>query len=630
MGVRQATALVRAYAATSGAVALRRGLPVYVGLLAVAALLFGGNGLEATTVVAAAETSSWTRGLLGAGWLVLTAPTLEALWRTPASFWLRSLPVARAGHIAVLLAMSALAEAPWVALWGAGGGVAAGALALVAALAGHAVVLARPAGPAGWGMLAIAAAGWLWAPRWGLALGTCPIVLVAFHAAWVAAPARPGARPRAWIGGPGALALTLALLAGLVRGHAPALLRGALLAALATAAAWLAALHNAADAATRLYYACGFLAPALVIAGSAASGPALALEQRAAWLLRTSGATARTRLAAATLAVAVPGAALGLLAAGALALLWRTDATVTSQLFVALALAGAGLAGLAGLAARYAATLGARGPGRLVALLLVAIVAAEVVLAQFGGAAPALWIAATITIWLIGHVRSTGRGRVAAGDTGGVGMLEITGVRKRLGGRWVLDGVDLRCGAGELALVLGENGAGKSTLLRIAAGIVEPEAGAVTVAGAPLLGGGVAARRALGYAPDTADAFPELSVREVVSLVAALKRSSAPPEALRERLGLAQVWHQRMRTLSFGQVKRSYLLAAWIGPPALLVLDEPSNGLDPDGARTLAELLRERADAGGASLVATNDAAFAALLPGARHRLRAGRLVTDG
>ena len=208
-------------------------------------------------------------------------------------------------------------------------------------------------------------------------------------------------------------------------------------------------------------------------------------------------------------------------------------------------------------------------------------------------------------------------------------MLEITGVRKRLGGRWVLDGVDLRCGAGELALVLGENGAGKSTLLRIAAGIVEPEAGAVTVAGAPLLGGGVAARRALGYAPDTADAFPELSVREVVSLVAALKRSSAPPEALRERLGLAQVWHQRMRTLSFGQVKRSYLLAAWIGPPALLVLDEPSNGLDPDGARTLAELLRERADAGGASLVATNDAAFAALLPGARHRLRAGRLVTD-
>ena len=172
-------------------------------------------------------------------------------------------------------------------------------------------------------------------------------------------------------------------------------------------------------------------------------------------------------------------------------------------------------------------------------------------------------------------------------------VLEMTGVTKRLGGRPILAGVDLSCAAGELALVLGENGAGKSTLLRIAAGIVEPDAGAVTIGGEPLAGGGVSARARLGYAPDTADAFPELSVRELIALVVALRGAAAPAEALRERLGVAEIWHQRLRTLSFGQVKRSYLLAALVGAPPLLILDEPSNGLDPAGMKEVRDLVRE-------------------------------------
>ncbi|MBA3549723.1 MAG: ABC transporter ATP-binding protein [Nannocystis sp.] len=206
-------------------------------------------------------------------------------------------------------------------------------------------------------------------------------------------------------------------------------------------------------------------------------------------------------------------------------------------------------------------------------------------------------------------------------------MLEMTGIRKRLGGRFVLDGAELRCDAGGLALVLGENGAGKSTLLRIAAGIVEPDGGSVMIGDAPIVGGGVEGRARLGYAPDTADAFPELSVRELIALVVALRRAEPPAEALRERLGLATIWNQRLRTLSFGQVKRSYLLAALVGSPPLLILDEPSNGLDPAGAEMLAALLRERASAGGAALVATNDAGFATLLGGVRQRLVGGRLM---
>src|SRR5690606_29325518 len=97
-----AWALARAYGSTSGAAALRRGLPVYAGLVAAVGLLFGGNGLAAATVVAGAEASSSVRALLWCGWLVVMTPTLAALWRTRSSLWLRCLPVPRAGHGAVL------------------------------------------------------------------------------------------------------------------------------------------------------------------------------------------------------------------------------------------------------------------------------------------------------------------------------------------------------------------------------------------------------------------------------------------------------------------------------------------------------------------------------------------------
>jgi ABC-type Mn2+/Zn2+ transport system ATPase subunit len=624
-GVRtQLAALVRAHRATSGAAALRRALPVYLGLLVAASQLFGGYGLAPETVVAGAGASPLARALLWTAWLVLSTPTLDAVWRTPASFWLRSLPVPRAWHLAVLLAMSLLAEAPWVALWWAGGGALAGLAALGGALAGHALLLARPPGAPGLALALAGLAALVAAPTSVLSFGTWPIALVGLRAAWLAAPARPAARPRAWIPRPRPAALALAQLVGLARGHLPALLRGALLVALAAAAAWLAARNNGlADLDARLGLACGFLAPAALLAGSAAAGPLLAAERRADWLLVVAGASPRLRLAALVLAGALVGAVLGLAAALALAGAWALPARDVLRL-LALVPASAALAVLAALVARHAAALGPRGPGRQVLGLSLAVVAALAVLAVLGPAAPLAWALAAGVAWSIGHVRSDSFVHPSPGDA--AVLLEMTAVRKRLGTRVVLESIDLACAPGETALVLGENGAGKSTLLRVAAGVVEPDAGAVAVAGAPLAGG-AAPRRALGYAPDTADAFPDLSVRELLALVAALKQAPPADPALRDRLGLAPVWHQRLRTLSFGQVKRTYLLAALVGPPPLLILDEPSNGLDPDGVRTLQALLRERAARGEASLVATNDAAFADGVAGPRHRLAAGRLA---
>jgi ABC-type multidrug transport system ATPase subunit len=188
--------------------------------------------------------------------------------------------------------------------------------------------------------------------------------------------------------------------------------------------------------------------------------------------------------------------------------------------------------------------------------------------------------------------------------------LSIEGVRKLLGGRWVLDGVELAWpGPGTLVL-RGDNGAGKSTLLRIVTGVVPPDAGEVKIGGHPLGGERLVALRLLGYAPEVAELPAHLRVSELLALAAALKRCPRVDPALVERLGAASFLAQRLGSLSLGQRRRACLLAALTGDPALLVLDEPTNGLDLDGISMLADLLAERAAAGHAALIATHDRPF--------------------
>jgi ABC-type Mn2+/Zn2+ transport system ATPase subunit len=621
--VRQAAALVRALAATSGDAAVRRAVPTYAGLLIASGLLFGGNGLEPVTVVTGAAASPLARALLWLCWLLVSFPALDAIWRTPSSFFLRSLPVPHTWHLAVLLTFSLLAEAPWALLWLLGGGPVAGLAALGGALALHAVLLARPINLAGLLLTLLALAAPIVTPLSLLSLGSWPIALVAFRRAWLVAPARGGHHPRSLILGPAPVALALAHLAGLTRGHSSVLLRAALLAIFSATAAWLAARNNAiSDLAALNIYACGFFVPTALLAGSALSAPLLVGESRATWLLAATRTAPRTRLAAHTLAAALVGVLLATCVAAALALPWDLPPLAFARLLADLLLTGAALTTLSALLARWTARFGTRAAGRHILALLLAAILALALLARLGPAAPLAWTGLALGSWLMGHVLSTTI-KPTPGDA--PVLLTMTAIRKRLGTRLVLDGVDLTCPSGALTLVLGANGAGKSTLLRLAAGIVEPDAGAVHIAGRPLAT--PSARAALGYAPDTADAFPDLSVREVLALVAALKRAPPPPDTLRERLGLTTVWHQRLRTLSFGQVKRTWLLAALVGDPPLLILDEPSNGLDPTGAADLADLLRERAAAGQAALVSTNDAAFADRLGGTPHRLENARLT---
>ncbi|MBI4956133.1 MAG: ATP-binding cassette domain-containing protein [Myxococcales bacterium] len=204
--------------------------------------------------------------------------------------------------------------------------------------------------------------------------------------------------------------------------------------------------------------------------------------------------------------------------------------------------------------------------------------------------------------------------------------LVVTGIDKRLGGKVVLAGASLACARGELVALTGENGAGKSTLLRIVAGELLPDAGRMTLDGTPLDTAHAAARRELGYVPEGACPLPLLTVAELAALVAALKGAPPAPESLVLRLGVGPFLCERMGSLSLGQRRRACLLLALVGAPWLLVLDEPTNGLDAEGVAMLAELLAEHAGAGGAALFATHDLDFADGLGARRLALAGGRV----
>jgi ABC-type multidrug transport system ATPase subunit len=195
--------------------------------------------------------------------------------------------------------------------------------------------------------------------------------------------------------------------------------------------------------------------------------------------------------------------------------------------------------------------------------------------------------------------------------------LSVRALHKRLGGRPVLAGVGFELGGGEALAILGANGSGKTTLLRACAGVLEPDEGSITLRGVPLR----RARRHLGYVPESADPPPHLTPAELLRLCAALRRAPPLAAATVERLGVTPFLDQRIGSLSLGQRRRACLAAALVGEPWLLILDEPSNGLDPGGVTLLGDVLAEHTAAGRALLFATHDLALTERLAARRKSL---------
>jgi ABC-2 type transport system ATP-binding protein len=175
---------------------------------------------------------------------------------------------------------------------------------------------------------------------------------------------------------------------------------------------------------------------------------------------------------------------------------------------------------------------------------------------------------------------------------------------KRYGDVTAVNGLSLRVATGEIYAFLGLNGAGKTTTIRLLLGMVKPTSGEARVLGTRIRVGGKKPWGSVGYLVETADAYPELSVRENLEVMRRLRPGTEPQAVDRviERLGLTDYADRRAGTLSHGNAQRLGLAKALLHDPELLILDEPAIGLDPAGIVEIRHLLLDLAREKGVTI----------------------------
>ncbi len=206
---------------------------------------------------------------------------------------------------------------------------------------------------------------------------------------------------------------------------------------------------------------------------------------------------------------------------------------------------------------------------------------------------------------------------------------------KGRGGRLALDGFDLDVAPGEIVGLLGPNGAGKTTALRLLSTGRRPSAGSLSILGLDPSRPRRAIRRRTGIAGDEPVHVAALTGWENAlgfAMAAGLSRAEGEQRvgALLDRFGLSPDAHRPVSEYSLGMRRKLLLLEALVHEPALLILDEPTAGLDVQARALLADVLKERARAGAAVVLATNDLAEAERLCDRVVFLHAGRAVLEG
>jgi ABC-2 type transport system ATP-binding protein len=209
--------------------------------------------------------------------------------------------------------------------------------------------------------------------------------------------------------------------------------------------------------------------------------------------------------------------------------------------------------------------------------------------------------------------------------------IAAEGLRQRFGGVVALDGVSFEVPCGGAVALLGPNGAGKSTLLRILAGLLRPDAGVARLCGYDVQRQPREAKACMGYLPDDPSPFLDLSVRENLEYVAALRGldGSAVDWAI-EALGLGDIEDRLASSLSRGMRQRLALALAIMHRPRVLLLDEPLNYLDIPAQESVIKLLREMNAAGTTILVSTHIMSIAERLAREVLVINRGRIVWRG
>jgi ABC-2 type transport system ATP-binding protein len=186
-------------------------------------------------------------------------------------------------------------------------------------------------------------------------------------------------------------------------------------------------------------------------------------------------------------------------------------------------------------------------------------------------------------------------------------MIESHGLTKRLGGRTVVSDVTFACAPGTVTGFLGPNGAGKTTTMRMLCGLSDPDAGHAEILGGPYRALPNPGRR-VGILLDASAQHAGRRGQETLTLSALTMGADSKrvPELL-ERVGLEKrAARQRVKAYSLGMRQRLGIANALIGDPEVLILDEPANGLDPEGMRWMRGLLRDFADRGGTVLLSSH------------------------
>ncbi|MBK8978875.1 MAG: ATP-binding cassette domain-containing protein [Planctomycetes bacterium] len=176
-------------------------------------------------------------------------------------------------------------------------------------------------------------------------------------------------------------------------------------------------------------------------------------------------------------------------------------------------------------------------------------------------------------------------------------MIKVDRITKRFGSIVAVDGVEFEVQRGEVLGFLGPNGAGKSTTMKILTCFLEPDSGTATVAGHDILRDPVGVRRQIGYVPENAPLYGDMTVASFLKFVGSVRGMSSGSirgaiDRVVEQCALSGVVQQTIETLSKGYKRRVGLAQALLHDPDVLILDEPTDGLDPNQKHHVREMIR--------------------------------------
>ena len=214
-------------------------------------------------------------------------------------------------------------------------------------------------------------------------------------------------------------------------------------------------------------------------------------------------------------------------------------------------------------------------------------------------------------------------------------MLNIEHLTKRFGEKTAVDDLSLHIPPGEIYGFIGHNGAGKTTTLKSVVGILQFDAGAVTIGGKNIRDEPVACKKELAYIPDNPDLYDFMSGIKYLNFIADIFGIPAAErqERIRKYTDLFELTDdlaQPISAYSHGMKQKLAVIAAWLHAPKLIVMDEPFVGLDPKASHLLKEMMREHCDSGGAIFFSTHVLEVAEKLCDKVAIIQRGRLVKAG